>query len=84
MLTLEDMPSRFCTYLGPTDILKLCFVCKMIRQIILRIFNKSFNVSEGFCSTGRWFQLIRINCLSLIEDINSIFFEDRFIFYFDE
>ena len=78
------MPSRFCTYLGTTDILKLCFVSTMIRQIILRVFHKTFNVSEGFCSAGCWFQLIKMNCFCLIEDINANFFEDRFIFDFDE
>ena len=56
----------------------------MIRQSILRVFHKVFNVSEGFCSSGHWFQLIKMNCLCLIEDINANFFEDRFIFDFDE
>ena len=82
ILTLEEMASRFC--LGTTDILKLCFVSKMIRQSILRVFHKVFNVSEYFCSSGHWFQLIKMNCLCLIEDINANFFEDRFIFDFDE
>ena len=84
ILTLEEIASRFCTYLGTTDILKLCFVSKMIRQSILRVFHKVFNVSVGFCSSGHWFQLIKMNCLCLIEDINANFFEDRFIFDFDE
>ena len=78
------MPSRFCTYFGTTDILKLCFVSKMIRQIILRVFHKTLNISEGFSSAGCWFQLIKMNCLCLIEDINANFFEDRFIFDSDE
>ena len=56
---------------------KICITNNKVN--ILRVFNKIFNVSEGSCSTGCWFQLIRINCLFLTEDINSNFFEDGFI-----
>ena len=50
----------------------------------MKVFNKNFWVSEGFCSSGQWFKLIKRNCFALIEEIYSSFFEDRFIFDFDE
>ena len=37
-----------------------------------------------FCSSGQWFKLIKRNSFALIEEIYSNFFEDRFIFDFDE
>ena len=82
LVTLEEMLSKFLGYLNTRDILNLCFISRLIRKIILKVFNKIFRVSEGFCSSGQWFKLIKRNCFALIEEIYSNFFEDRFIFYF--
>ena len=78
------MPSKFLGYLSTRDVLNLCFISRVIRKIVLKVFNKIFCVSEGFCSSGQWFKLIKRNCFALIEEIYSSFFEDRFIFDFDE
>ena len=78
------MPPKFLRYLSTRDVLNLCFISRVIRKIVLKVFNKIFCVSEDFCPSGQWFKLIKRNCFALIEEIYSSFFEDRFIFDFDE
>ena len=78
------MSSKFLGYLSTRDPLNLCFISRVISKIALKVLNKIFCVSEGFCSSGQWLKLIRRNCCALIEETYSSFFEDCFIFDFDE
>ena len=55
---------------------------KVIRNLILKIFDQILFISTGFCSTEQWLNLIKKNCFALIDDIqNATFFDEIFFDY---
>ena len=69
-------------YLRTEDLIRLCYVSKWIRDLVLRNFNQIFCISTGFCSVEHWSNLIKKSCFSLIDDIhNQSFFDDTFFGY---
>ena len=73
---------KFLMYLRTEDLIRLCYVSKWIRDLVLRNFNQIFCISTGFCSVEHWSNLIKKSCFSLIDDIhNQSFFDDTFFGY---
>ena len=73
---LEELSTKFLNYLTTQDLIRLCYVSKVIRSLILKIFGQFFFISTGFCSTRHWLNLVEKNCFALVEEIHSVTFFD--------
>ena len=51
------------------DIINLCFVSKFYRNVILKVFNRVYFISTGFCSTLQWFKFLKKSCFALVDEI---------------
>ena len=64
------------------DVIRFCYVSKVIRNLIFKIFDQILFISTGFRSTEQWLNLIKKNCFALIDDIhNAAFFDETFFDY---
>ena len=79
----EELSKTFFMYLDMQDLITLCFVSKWIKNVILKIFNRIFFISTGFCLPKQWLNLINKNCFALIENIHNQSFFDETIFNYN-
>ena len=59
----------FLDFLKTEDIINLYFVSKFYRNVVLKVFDKIYFVSTGFCSTLQWFKFLEKSCFALVEEI---------------
>ena len=52
------------------DIINLCSVSKFYRNVILKVFNRVYFISTGFCSTLQWFLFLKKSCFALVDEIH--------------
>ena len=52
------------------DIINLYFVSKFYRNVILKVFNRVYFISTGFCSTLQWFLFLKKSCFALVDEIH--------------
>ena len=79
---LEKLSTNFLKYLTTQDVIRFCYVSKVIRNLIFKIFDQILFISTGFRSTEQWLNLIKKNCFALIDDIhNAAFFDETFFDY---
>ena len=67
-MVVEVMPNLFISYLSVEDIINLCHVSRIYRQLILKKFEQIYYCT-GFCSAEQWFLVTRKICLNLVEEI---------------
>ena len=73
------IPNLFISYLSVEDIINLCHVSRIYRQLILKKFGQIYYMSTGFCSAEKWFLVARKICLNLVEEIfNQRLFDETF------
>ena len=67
---LEELPIYFLDILKTEDIINLCFVSKFYRNVILKVFNRVYFISTGFCLTLQCFLFLKKSCLALVDKIH--------------
>ena len=79
------MQNLFISYLSVEDIINLCHVSRIYRQLISKKFGQIYYMSTGFCSAEQWFLVTWKICLNLVEEIfNQRFFDETlFNYHFD-
>ena len=70
-------------YLNAKDLITLCYVSKYFKKLVLKQFNKHYDISTGFCAVSFWTKKIEEKVFKLIEAIHSELF-DTFAFDFEE
>ena len=70
----------FFLYLNVKDLITLCYVSKYFRKLLLKQFNKFYDISTRFCAVPFWTKKIEENVFKLIEAIHSELF---YIYAFD-
>ena len=70
----------FFLYLNAKDLITLCYVSKYFRKLLLKQFNKFYDISTRFCAVPFWTKKIEENVFKLIEAIHSELF---YIYAFD-
>ena len=65
------MQLRILLYLNAKDLITLCYVSKYFRKVVLKQFNKHYDISTGFCAVPFWTKKIEENVFKLIEAIHS-------------
>ena len=68
------MQLRILLYLNAKDLITLCYVSKYFRKVVLKQFNKHYDISTGFCAVPFWTKKIEENVFKLIEAIHSELF----------
>ena len=68
------MQLRLLLYLNAKDFITLCYVSKYFRKLVLKQFNKHYEISTGFCAAAFWAKKIEENVYKLIEAIYDEFF----------
>ena len=77
------MQLRILLYLNAKDLITLCYVSKYFKKLVLKQFNKHYDISTGFCAVSFWAKKFEENVFKLIEAIHSELF-DTFAFDFEE
>ena len=65
----KDLQLLIFSYLNAIDLINLCYVSKYYRKLILKKFDKYFNLSTGFCSIYSWMNTFEDNIYGLIKNI---------------
>ena len=60
------MQLRLLLYLNAKDFITLCYVSKYFRKLVLKQFNKHYEISTGFCAAAFWVKEIEENVYKLI------------------
>ena len=79
----EELQLRILLYLNAKDLITLCYVSKYFKKLVLKQFNKHYDISTGFCAVSFWAKKFEENVFKLIEAIHSELF-DTFAFDFEE
>ena len=79
----EKLQLKFLSYLNGNELIKLCYVPKYFRKLVLKKFAKIHDISTGFCSVKYWTNKIERNVFELIQAINNDLFESK-TFDFEE
>ena len=68
------MQLRILLYLNAKDLIILSYVSKYFRKLVLKQFNKHYDISTGFCAVPFWTKKFEENVFKLIEAIRSELF----------
>ena len=75
------MQLRILLYLNAKDLITLCYVSKYFRKLVLKQFNKHYEISTGFSAVAFWAKENEENVYELIEAIyNELFYTYAFDF----
>ena len=65
----EDLQLLIFSYLNVTDLINFCYVSRYYRKLMLKRFEKYYNLAIGLCSIYLWTNVLEDNIWGLIENI---------------
>ena len=65
----EDLQLLIFSYLNVTDLINFCYVSRYYRKLMLKRFEKYYNLAIGLCSIYSWTNVLEDNIWGLIENI---------------
>ena len=86
LLILQLLQPDIFDYIKTVDLINLCYVSKKMRKLVLKNFNRIFDLSTGFCSVSYSNIVIETNCFAICHEIfyNEQYRDPKFIdFNFD-
>ena len=83
LVILQVLQPNIFDYIKTADLINLCYVSKKMRKLVLKNFNRIFDLSTGFCTVSYWNNVIKTNCLAICHDIfyNEEYRDPKFIDY---